>query len=166
MAFPAQPLDGSGVPIACTYVPNSVFNAIQASTRTKMDTLSNTYTTPIFELRTQEDIRTGLAYSATSGVLATATNPSIVVGASLFNPAASGKTVLVWYAKVVQQSASTDARLYLTTVDPQLGAPTALTPANMLAGGSTSTLAGLSPYPITSVDNGITAPFAPARGLI
>lgn len=162
MSFPAQPLDGNGVPIACTYVHDDNFYAMIASTRKKTDFLGNTSTAPVFEVRTQEDIRSQVVFMATTKSLATATNPNVVVGASLFNPSGSGKTVLVLSAKTVQGAANNVISLWLTTTDPQLGAPTVLTIANASAGGNASSLAGLSPVPVTSSANNASVSATPA----
>ncbi|MBX5455901.1 MAG: hypothetical protein IRZ31_03285 [Thermogemmatispora sp.] len=75
----------------------------------------------------------GQGYSVTTGKqtsTATATT-----GLSLFNPSSSGKTLLVFSARVAE-AASSWHQLNLTSSDPALG--TTLTPLNLKAGGPAS----------------------------
>ena len=78
----------------------------------------------------------GQAFSVTTGV-ATSGATAGVNALSLFNPAASGKTVLVYILKSFSATAG-QPQTSLTTADPALG--TTLTPLNNMPGASTSSV--------------------------
>jgi hypothetical protein len=158
MAFPPLPNDSNGVPVSAGYIPNDAFYAALSSARKKTDTAGNTYTALVLETIPMEDVRNQRTFLATTGILATATNPNLTQGASLFNPSGSGRTLLVTSARCLQSAGTSNTmQLNFTNTDPQLGAPTVLTIVNLSAGGSASALAGLSPVPVTSSANNASA---------
>lgn len=69
-------------------------------------------------------VRGGMGFIGTSGNLATATNPNLLVCAiSLFNPAAANRAVLIYSILVAQNGSETGHEVFArTTVDPAGGA--------------------------------------------
>jgi hypothetical protein len=83
----------------------------------------------------------GHAYSAHSGLQSSATGTNDYA-LSIFNPAASGKTIVLYGLHVAASSAATNtitAKLKYTTSDPAYGS--AATVSNQRAGGSSSAIA-------------------------
>ncbi len=81
-------------------------------------------------------LRNGQAFSATTGLLATATNANLTIGGMcIFNPANSGKSVLI-YSMHVFTTVTSICRLNAVTADEAFGNP--LTPNNMNLAGGTS----------------------------
>jgi|SRR6185312_14191742 len=156
MAFPPVPKDNQGVPVSSAYKDSDQFYAIQASQRTKTDAINNTYAPPVFETVNQEYVREGLMYISTTGLLATATNPTLTMGASLYNPNASTKTIVVVSARLMQSAQQNNNHLNLVTgTDPAL-AQTG-TPVCMLAGGGVGSAANFT-YPAAGATISIATP--------
>lgn len=103
----------------------------------------------IVENNIQNWVRSGNGYSASTGKLASATNGNLTVGGlSIFNPAASGKNILI-YRILVHVSVAAYTQANLTTVDPAFS--NTVTPQNIKAGGAGSAAS------VTSSANGVTA---------
>lgn len=91
----------------------------------------------LINISTIEDaIRNGKGYQATTGKIATATNPNLVGGMGLYNASGSGKSILIYSIKFYLSAASTVNQVNLTTADPAMGS--AITPVNLKPGGSAS----------------------------
>ncbi len=89
---------------------------------------------PVFvRQQLNEWLSNGQGFSATSGKQTS--TASATTGLSLFNPTASGRTLLVFSARVAE-AASSWHQLNLTSSDPALG--TALTPVNLKGSGPAS----------------------------
>ncbi|GCE21611.1 hypothetical protein [Dictyobacter kobayashii] len=100
----------------------------------------------------------GHAYSVHSGLQSAAAGTNDYP-LSLFNPAGSGKSILVYSLRVAASNAATNAinaRLKLTTSDPAYGSQA--TVSNQKAGGAASAIASSCTYTTTSTTP--TAPFA------
>jgi len=96
----------------------------------------------LVEMNTQTMARSGQVFSATTTrVLASG---ALMTGASLFNPANSGKNILVFSIKMGLNNGLVAGHATLTTTDPALG--TAMNVYNMKAGGPTSAIAGTLSY--------------------
>lgn len=93
-------------------------------------------------------IKLGQGFLATSGNLATATNPNLQICAiSIFNPAASGKSLLIYSILVTQNGSETGHELYTkTTTNPNGGAgfTNTLTPVNMNFASATVSVASVA----------------------
>ncbi len=87
----------------------------------------------LVEANTQNFIRAGQGFGVTTGKQTT--TGAITTGLALFNPAASGKTLLVFSARVAVASSSFHT-LALVSSDPALGS--ALTGVNSRPGGAAS----------------------------
>jgi len=96
----------------------------------------------LVEMNTQTMARNAQVFSATTTrVLAAG---ALTTGASLFNPANSGKTILIFSIKMGLNNNLIAGHATLTTSDPALG--TTMTVANMKAGGATSAIASTLSY--------------------
>lgn len=104
----------------------------------------------IVEQNWQTWLRSGQMFSATTGKLVTATNPSLEMGASLFNPSNSGKSILIYSARYSTNSGTTSGQANVTTVDPAYA--NTLTALNLNRGSATTSVAS-----ITSAANNATA---------
>jgi hypothetical protein len=137
--------------LASAQVPgNSNLTPLQASSLTYTDSNTNTMTGFVLADQIQNAVWLGRCYCATTTAFATATNPSLLMGASLFNPNASGKTFYVFSAEWSTVSASVSAKYTLTTSNP--GYATTISPANMYAAFATASVAS-----VTSAANAATA---------
>jgi hypothetical protein len=118
-----------------TLAPNQAVNIAQWNGAAP--SLSN----PVID---QDQIRgwilNGQGFSATTGKL-TAGGSAITGGLSVFNPAASGKTLLIYSIKFMIGSNNYN-QINLTTADPALG--TAVSAVNMKAGSSNASVASCS----------------------
>ncbi|GHO85788.1 hypothetical protein [Dictyobacter formicarum] len=95
----------------------------------------------------------GHAYSAHTGLQSSASGTNDYP-LSLFNPAASGKNILVYSLRVAASSGAINARLKLTSSDPAYASQA--TVSNQKAGGAASAIAASCTYTTTS-----TAPVGP-----
>lgn len=96
----------------------------------------------LVEMNTQTWARNGQAFSATTTrVLAAG---ALTTGVSLFNPATSGKNILIFSIKMGLNNNLIAGQITLTTVDPALG--TAMNVYNMKAGGAASAIASSLSY--------------------
>jgi hypothetical protein len=88
--------------------------------------------------------------------LATATNPSLTVcGLSVFNPANSGKSILLFGIQPFVGGSSPNNQLRLTTVDP--AGTTGFTGTGMAASNAKAGALGVSVASLSSSPNGIAA---------
>lgn len=114
---------------------------MQGSQHTITDAATNETAPVMVEQSVYGWQRFGQVFSATTTRLATATNPSLIMGASLFNPT-SVRNILVLSARLVQSTSSSDAYLNLTTTNPTFA--TAITPVNTNPGSINTSLASVT----------------------
>lgn len=144
MAFGQTPRDAGGIPVSSAYVPNVGWVALQGSPVNNTDGSSNTSAGIVSVDQIQSAIMNGKGYAATTGALATATNGNLTVGVSVFNPAASGKSLYIFSMKF-HAFANNAAPKYNTgaTTDPAYA--NVLTPQNLRSGGPASVASVTSP---------------------
>lgn len=124
------PLSSVQVPGRASPIP------LLGSPHTTTDTINNEATAVMVEQSIYGWQRQGQLFLATTGSRATATNPNLIMGASLFNPS-SVKSLLVLSVRALLAASGNSLELRLTTADPAFAS--ALTPANLSAGSVADT---------------------------
>ena len=152
MAYTTLPVAG-GIPIASVYDPaTNTFPGLQGSPVKNVDSFVNTSAPIVSGDQLQVAIMNGKGFVATTGMLATLTNGNLVMGLSVFNPLAGGKSLFIYSIKFSTVTVGGLTLHYnLTTTDPAFA--TVITPLNMkpLAGSSTASCT----CPINSATVGI-----------
>lgn len=163
MSFGTLLKDAQNTPIAQGYIPGTGFTGMQSSLLKNTDGSSNVSTAATMSDARIEAVLNGMAFSA----LYSQTVGGAGAGAyalSIFNPATSGKNVLITSIKTMVNYGNAATWVYLNTSNP--GYNTTVTPTNMKAGGSSSALASGNitansasiSYPTNSVDYAISNP--------
>jgi hypothetical protein len=154
MAFSTLPT-AANIPIGSDYDPaTNTFPALQGSPLKNVDTFSNTSAPLVVGDQLQAAIMNGKGYVATTGLFATLTNGNLIMGLSVFNPLAGGKSLYIYSIKFssVTSSSNLTIKYNLTTADPTLA--TTITAQNLRPGGAASTAS------CTSAANAATASIA------
>jgi hypothetical protein len=141
------PLGSVGVPGTLNPVP------LQGSPVIISDSNGNTSAGVVALDQLQAAIMQGKAYAATTGILATSTNGNLIMGASLFMPAAANKNLYVYSAEfcTVTVSATGLTTMSLRTLPSDPAYANVITPLNLRSGGANSVAS------VTSAANGATA---------
>src|SRR6185312_3265075 len=153
--YPPVLVGANGVPISSGYKPDDGWHALQLSRWVKTDLVGSLTSAPaVMQSVTQEWLMSGVMYVATTGLLKTATNPTLVMGASLFNPS-TAKEFLITSARVMQSAQQNNIQLNLTTTDPalaQTGTPVNLQVGSVVASGASFT------YPANNATASVATP--------
>lgn len=139
MTFGTLKKDAQGTPVAQGWRPGDEFIGAQISELINVDGSTNESAGMVTSDQVQNAIMLGMAFVATTGVRATATNPNLVMGMSVFNSSSSGKSLYIFSIKWHAPAATTTIKYHLTTVDPAYAS--SITQTKLKAGGATASIA-------------------------
>lgn len=150
MSFGTLVKDSQSTPISQGYIPGSGFAALQSSLVKNQDASLNTSTAIVISNAIHEAIMNGMAYSVLENQTVGPSGGG-QYAVSVYNP--GSKNVFIYSIKCMANYSNTTAWLYLKTSNPSYN--TTLTPANLQAGGSGSSLASGS---VTANSSSISFP--------